>query len=323
MAASIWRGRITFGLVSIPVRLVKAARRERTRFRRVQRVGAVESVIEDEADLSETPVQPPRVLEFPSVGKNLTATSLADPGDRPPVEETVVRVRNAPVSGLTEAPVRRTEVLKGYEVSKDEFVVLEPEEVAALRPRTSSELEITEFVRVEEIDPVYYETSYYVVPEPGGEKAYTLLFATLKETGHAGMGSLAMHGREHVVLIRAGHDALVLHSMFYANEVGRAAYRVQGDGANAKELGLAKMLVGALEAKFQPEKWTDRYEERLKTLIESRTPVASAAAAERGPAQAPVADIMEALRKSLEMARKPVSSEQQPTKSKRQPARRK
>jgi DNA end-binding protein Ku len=77
--------------------------------------------------------------------------------------------------------------MKGYEVAGDQFVVLAPEEAPALRPRTSTELEITEFVRVEEIDPVYYETSYYVMPEVGGEKAYTLLFATLKETGHAGL----------------------------------------------------------------------------------------------------------------------------------------
>jgi DNA end-binding protein Ku len=112
--------------------------------------------------------------------------------------------------------------------------VVAPEEVAALRPRTSSELEITEFAKIEEIDPVYYEASYYVMPEAGREKAYALLFATLKETRHAGVGSLAMHGREHVVLIRAGREALVLHSMFYANEVGRAPYRVEGDGANTK-----------------------------------------------------------------------------------------
>jgi DNA end-binding protein Ku len=307
MAASIWRGRITFGLVSIPVKLVKAARRERARFRRVQRVRAEDPAMDDDFEESEAPAPPPRVLEFPSA----TAKAL----ERPPLEEAVVRVRNAPVSGMTETPVRPAEILKGYEVAKDEFVVLDPQEVAALRPPTSSELEITEFVKVEEIDPVYYETSYYMVPDGGGERAYALLFATLRETGHAGMGSLAMHGREHVVLIRAGRDALVLHTMFYANEVGRSAYRVESEGANPKELGLAKLLVGALEARFEPEKWKDRYEERLKALIESRTPVASAGAPppiERG--QVPGADILEALRKSLELARKPVSSEESPAK---------
>ncbi|HXA52206.1 MAG TPA: Ku protein [Candidatus Acidoferrum sp.] len=319
MAASIWRGRITFGLVSIPVRLVKAARRERTRFRQVQRVQAPDSAIEDEIDTQEPPVQSPGVLQFPG-GAKASSPPIQPEGNVAP-DERVERVRNAPVSGLTEAPVQRNEILKGYEVAKDEFVVVTPEEVAALRPRTSTELEITEFVKVEEIDPVYYDTSYYVVPEAGGEKAYTLLFQTLKETGHAGMGYLAMHGRDHVALIRAGRDALVLHSMFYANEVGRAPYRVEGE-ANPKELPLAKMLVVALEAKFEPEKWKDHYEARLKALIESRAPVTSASTpvAERTPA--PVADIMEALRKSLEKARKPVASEQQPVRPKRQPAKR-
>ena len=320
MAASVWRGRITFGLVSIPVRLVKAARRERTRFRRVQRVRAGEA-LDDDQDMTES-AQPSRVLEFPSGGKNLPPPLPADSERHAAGEESVVRVRNEPVSGLSDAPVRPAEILKGYEVSKDQFVVLAPEEVAALRPRTSTELEITEFVRAEEIDPVYYETSYYVMPEAGGEKAYTLLFAALKETGHAGIGSLAMHGREHVALIRAGQEALVLHSMYYPNEVGRATFRVAAEGANAKELELAKMLVGVLEAKFEPDKWKDRYEERLKALIESRSPTA-ADTRQSEPRQAPAADIMEALRKSLEMARKPVGREQVPAKSKTRPARRK
>jgi DNA end-binding protein Ku len=261
------------------------------------------------------------VLEFPSGGKTVAAPLPADAEDQSPVEEAVIRVRNEPVSGLTEAPVRRAEIMKGYEVAGDQFAVLAPEEVAALKPRTSTELEITEFVKAEEIDPVYYETSYYVMPEAGGEKAYALLFAALKETGHAGIGSLAMHGREHVALIRAGRELLVLHSMFYANEVGRPAFRMAAEEANSKEVELAKMLVGVLEAKFEPEKWKDRYEERLKALIESRSPT-PADSRQIEPRQAPAADIMEALRKSLEMARKPVGREQQPAKPKR-PARRK
>ena len=321
MAASVWRGRITFGLVSIPVRLGKAARRERTRFRRVQRVQAGDT-LDDEQDIPEVSEQPTRVLEFPSGGRTVPPPLPGDSEDSSVVAEAVVRVRNEPISGLTEAPVQRAEIMKGYEVARDQFVVLAPEEVAALRPRTSTELEITEFVSAEEIDPVYYETSYYVMPEAGGEKAYTLLFAALKETGHAGIGSLAMHGREHVALVRAGRETLVLHSMFYPNEVGRPAFRVASEGANAKELELAKMLVSVLEAKFEPEKWKDRYEERLKALIESRTPVAGDSR-QSEPKQAPAADIMEALRKSLELARKPVGREQQPAKPKRQPARRK
>jgi DNA end-binding protein Ku len=323
MASSVWRGRITFGLVTIPVRLVKAARRERTRFRRVQRVSAAAPQTDDDYDTPEPSPPPARVLEFRSSGQGAPPPPPEVADDEDAAEEAVVRVRNTQVSGLTDKPVQPSQVLKGYEVSKDEFVVLAPEEVQALRPRTSTELEITEFVRVEEIDPVYYDVSYYVVPESGGEKAYALLHAALRETGHAGVAALTMHGRENVVLIRAGKSALVLHTMFYANEVGRADY-AGGEETKPKEVELAKMLVGALEAKFEPEKWKDQYEERLKALIESRTPVAAAGAPDRTErAPAPVADIMEALKKSLAMARKPVASEQEPAKAKRPSAKRK
>jgi DNA end-binding protein Ku len=299
MAASVWRGRITFGLVAIPVRLVKAARRERTRFRRVQRANAAPQ----EADEPEEQESGARVLPFPSSSK-----TQAKPVDRVEAEEAaeeerVVRVRNTPVSALTDQPVAPAEILKGYEVSKDAFVVLQPDEVAALRPQTSSEVEITEFVKAVEIDPLYFETSYYVVPEAGGEKPYGLLFAALRETGNAGLGSLAMHGRQHVVAIRAGRESLVLHVMFYENELGRAAHRVEGEPPGAKELELAKMLVGALEAKFEPAKWKDVYEERLRALIESRPAVAGSAAAKPAVA-AESADLMEALRKSLQIVRK-------------------
>src|SRR4051794_18878043 len=189
--ASVWRGRITFGLVTIPVRLDQAARRERISFRHVKRV--------------QGPQPENNVLAFPSGSHSQPGvTSKSRSGPPPPVtedeplEETVEPVRLEPVSGPAGAPVQRSEMLKGYEVSKDQFVVFEPGEITALRPRTSSALELTEFVKLEEVDPAYYETSYYVQPDTGGEKAYALLFAALKQTGRAGIGSFAMHGREHV-----------------------------------------------------------------------------------------------------------------------------
>lgn len=241
----------------------------------------------------------------------------------PANDDAIVRVRNAPVSGMAGLLVPRAEILKGYEVAKDEFVVLAPDEVAALRPKTSSELEVSEFVRLEEIDAVYLETSYYVIPEAGGEKPYALLFEALKQTGHAGIGALAMHGRNHIALLRPGREAMVLHSMFYANEVSRPAYSSDPNPADARQLEMAKKLIGALETKFEPEKWTDRYEENLKALIESRTPVPAPSSSAAGAAKTPVVDILEALKKSLEMARKPVASEKLPAKTRRPAARRK
>src|SRR5262249_9253546 len=122
MAASIWRGRITFGLVSIPVRLVKAARRERTRFRRVHRVRAEGPPIEFGEAVPETPVQPSKVLRFPPMEED--AGAPRDSTALPSANETVVRVRNAPISGLSETPVQRAEILNGYEVGRDDYFVL-------------------------------------------------------------------------------------------------------------------------------------------------------------------------------------------------------
>jgi DNA end-binding protein Ku len=306
MAASIWRGRLTFGMVSIPVRLYKAARRERIRFHHVYRPAESSEQISrtEEEDIAEP--EPPRpsgkVHELPQ-----PAPLKPAPIDTPPLE----RVRNLPVSEISETRVEKPQVLKAYEVEKDRYVTFAPQEVAALRPKTSSELDIAEFVRLEEIDPVFFETSYYVAPDRSGEKPYALLFQALVETGYAAIGSLAMHGREHATVIRPGRRGLILHTLFYSNEV-RADEEYQGDPAlvSAKELELAKLFVRALAAHYEPAKLKDKFEERLRELIESRAHTALSSYRETGPAkQAPVVDIMEALRKSLEMARKPVKSE--------------
>ncbi len=306
MAATVWRGRITFGLVSVPVRLYKAARRERIRFHRVHRAPPVAEELEEEQEAAPPP-QYPRQLS--SARAPLPAPEETEISEEP---EAVVRVHSAPVSGFTEEPVQQREVLRGYEVAKDQYVVVEPHEVAALRPKTSTALEIVEFVHLNEIDPVYFDTSYYVVPEPGGEKPYAVLFRALKEAGYVGLGTLAMHGREHATVVRPGPHGLLLHTLFYANEIGAAnEYHADPDLVGAKELELAKLLVGTLEAKFDPAKLKDTFEERLRELIESRP---TAALAGRAPAaeakKSPVIDIMEALRQSLEKMRKPAKSEE-------------
>jgi DNA end-binding protein Ku len=205
-------------------------------------------------------------------------------------------------------------VLKGFEVEKDLYVTFEPHEVAALRPKTSTELAIAEFVRLEEIDPIYFETSYYATPDRGGEKAYALLYRAMAETGYAAVGSLAMHGREHATVIRPGKHGLIVHTLFYEKEV-RAGEEYLTDSAVAapKELELAKTLVRALAVPFEPGKLKDTFEEKLRELIEARSAGATAAyAGKEEPNRAPAPDILEALRKSLEMARKPPAQEKAP-----------
>jgi DNA end-binding protein Ku len=306
MPASVWKGRLAFGMVSIPVRLYKAARRERVRFHRVYRPAAPPPDEDTDESLPET------------------SPVAAAAREAEPVAEPVARVRHLAVGEVTEEPVQQPEILKGYEIEKDRYVTFEPREVAALRPETSSELDIAEFVRLEEIDPIFFETSYYVAPDRGGEKAYALLFKVLAETDYAALGSLAMHGREHATAIRAGERGLILHTLFYANEV-RAAEEYPSDASlvTAKELELAKVFVRALAGSFNPGKLKDAFEERLQDLIRARSQTAIAAYKHGDVAKpAPVVDIMEALRKSLMMARKPVKSEKSVARAPRTRARR-
>ncbi|HEY2012229.1 MAG TPA: Ku protein [Bryobacteraceae bacterium] len=320
MPASVWRGRIVFGMVSIPVRLHKAARRERIRFHRVVSRPAEESLpretedLEEEAAASadeepEPAVPAPRIQESPR-----GAGPIAEP--KP---EQVVRVHNTPAPEAAGAPI-----LKGYEIEKNQYVVLQPKEVAALRPRTSTELGILEFVLLEEIDPAYFDTSYYVSPERGGEKPYAILFEALRKSDYVALGTVAMHGREHAVVIRPAARGLVLHTLFYANEVrSDEEYTSDISLVGAKELELATMLVQALAAKFEPAKLKDTFEERLRELIDTRAQSAvSSEFPQTEPRMAPVVDILEALRKSLEKARKPVKSESGEKKTARPASRR-
>jgi len=295
-------------MVSIPVRLYKAARRERIRFHHVYQPEAPEPEEEPEP-----PVEPPRR------GPRLVAP--ADPTPVEPEPPPVARVRTMPMTmpapdepEAAAEPVRKQDILKAFEIEKDRYVTFQPREIAALRARTSSELAIDEFVRLAEIDPVYFDVSYYVEPEPGAEKPYALLFTALVDSGYAAVGSVAMHGREHVAVIRPGRRGLILHTIFYSKEVrSEGEYAADSSLVGAKEKELATMLVDALAAPFEPGKLKDTQEERLRALIESRAGSAVPGAGTDAPAKAaPVVDIMEALRKSLADARKPAQSETRP-----------
>jgi DNA end-binding protein Ku len=303
MASTVWKGRLAFGMVSIPVRLYKAARRERIRFHHVYRP-------EDRYEPSSPPNLEENETPTPAAPKRNTQASPA-PASSPPPPETVARIRSVPVGAVSDAPLEKPQILKGLEIEKHRYVTFEPRELAALRPQTSTELSIAEFVRLQEIDPIFFETSYYAAPDRGGEKPYALLFAALAETEYAAIGSLAMHGREHATVIRPGRRGLIIHALFYENEVrADEEYKTDSTLVSAKELELAKMVIRAMAVPFEANKSKDTFEERLRQLIDSRADMA-ASIHEHGEVgkRAPVIDIMEALRKSLEMARKPPKSE--------------
>jgi DNA end-binding protein Ku len=205
-------------------------------------------------------------------------------------------------------PIPRSEIVKGYEYQPEQYVPVSDEELKRITPRTSTEIQILEFVRLGEIDPVYFETSYYVAPDRAGEKPYALLYAALQKTGYVALAQIAMHRREHVAVVRAGDRGILVHTMFYANEV-RKEQESKADPALVaeKELGLAVKLIEALVAKFDPEKFKDKYREQVEALIAAKIQGREVVSGQAQPVPtAPVVDIMEALKKSLAEAGKPV-----------------
>ena len=226
-----------------------------------------------------------------------------------PEPERVYRTRNEVVTGEGEEPVQRSELVRGYEYEKGRYVVLEDEDIRRITPESSKEMQVLEFVRLAEIDPIFFETSYYLTPDEAGVRPYSLLFEALRETGFVGLAEVAMHSREHILVVRPGRSGLIAHTMFYADEI-RASEEFHADptNLNPRELDLAKRLIETLAAPFQPEKFRDRFRERLQELIDAKL-AGRRVAEERGAKRTPAAvvDIMEALQKSLNEAsqRKP------------------
>jgi DNA end-binding protein Ku len=157
---------------------------------------------------------------------------------------------------------------------------------------------------MEEIDPVFLETSYYVHPGNGAEHSYALFYRALQESEYAALAEVAMHGRQHVMVIRSGPKGLIAHTMYYVNEVRAGEEHAAESDVPVKELELARKFVEAIAAPFSPEEFTDRYREQLQALIASKETVASRTAEAPIPAASGnVIDIMEALQKSLDKVR--------------------
>lgn len=325
MASSVWKGHLTFGLVSVPVKLVKAARAEKVSFRQLhkatgarvqQKLFAQATPVEPETDNDEEPYVSER--EAPLAQAPLAKDDSIDVREHE-VSEGEPRADHQRLS-LPLAPrtwpareISRDEIIKGFEYEKDRYATLTQEELKALQPKTSRNMEIVEFVKLSDVDPIHFETSYYVIPEAAGERPYSLLYESLRQSNLVGVAQMAMHNREHVVIIRAGRRGIILHTMYYENEIRRSdEFRTDTANVPQKELDLALMLVRALEAPFQPEKYRDTYREKLEELIQSKISGNEVVDAGAAPAMTPVVDILEALKRSLEKTatRKPPVTEQ-------------
>src|SRR5205814_1123132 len=170
MASTVWKGHLTFGLVSLPVKLYSAARSETVGFNQLHKT-----------DHS--------------------------------------RIKMVMFCQAEEKQITRADVVKGYEYEKDKYVVIDEEEVKKVTPHTARTMEILEFVKSADVDPIYFESSYYMAPDEAGEKPYALLFEALRRTQYVALAKIAMHNREHIVILRPGPRGILLHTMYYKDEI--------------------------------------------------------------------------------------------------------
>jgi DNA end-binding protein Ku len=217
------------------------------------------------------------------------------------------RIRQVTYCALEDKPIPRTETVKGYEYEKDHYVVIDDEDIKKVAPRTAKVMEILEFVKADQVDPIYLESSYYVAPDEGGEKAYALLFSALRDSGYYGVAKVAMHNREHIIVLRPGAKGILSHTMYFQDEIRQVEeFRTDTSLVKEKELAMAKTLISSLEENFEPQKYHDTYRENLKKMIEDKIEGRKVV---ETPSEhiAPVIDIMEALKKSLAEKRKPAA----------------
>ena len=251
MAATVWKGFLTFGLISIPVRLFTAARPERVSFNQLSK-------------------------------------------------KTNARVKQQLIDSATGEVLDRSDIVKGYAVGKDQYILVDDEEIKKVQPASGDTMEIQEFVRIQEVDPLYYDQSYYIVPEEAGKKPYYLLVDTMQKSGYVAVAKISMHQREFTVMVRPRGGGLTLHTMYYENEIREVPeYGRRGDfEVKPQEIKLAEQLVESLATPFEPKKYHDTYQARLQELIAAKQEGKEAQPTE-ARRLAPVIDLMEALQKSL------------------------
>jgi DNA end-binding protein Ku len=220
-----------------------------------------------------------------------------------------VRVAQKRVDPSTDEEVPYAEIVKGYELAPDRYVVIEPGELETLEPKKTKTIEIEEFVDLSQIDPVYYDHPYYLAPGPGGSKPYRLLLEAMRETGKVAIARVVIRSKEQLVAVRPMGDALGMATMLFADEVLPPERLDEiAEAAEVKttkrELDVAQQLIDSLAGDFQPERFRDTYREQVLALIE-RKAQGKSIAVRPAPEEvaAPAPDLMSALKASLEAVR--------------------
>jgi DNA end-binding protein Ku len=259
MARSIWTGAISFGLVTVPVKLYSAVSKKTVRFHQLH-------------------------------------------------ESTGARIQQKRVDPTTGEEVPYDEIVKGYEITPDRYVLIEPDDLEKLDPKKTRTIEIFEFVSLDDIDPIFYDHPYYLAPGPGGAKPYRLLLDAMRETNRVAIAKVVIRSKESLVAIRPMGDALQMATMLFADEIvdpSRIDELSEGEGVETtqRELDIAKQLVDSLAGEFEPEKYHDEYREAVLQLIEQKAEGKEIAVQPQVEESEPVPDLMSALKASLDAVR--------------------
>jgi len=258
----IGNGNISFGLVSIPVKLFSATRSKSVSFNLLH-------------------------------GKDLS------------------RIQQKIYCPVDEAIIERSELVRGYEIEKGRYVTFTDEELKALEAHGDHSIEITEFVPLSEVDPVYFEESYYLATDTGANKAYRLLTDAMESSERVALGRYTMRGKEHLVLIRPYAKGMILHTLYYADEVKAVDEfdRAVNEPVKEAELTLAKKLIDELtQKKFDPAQYHDNYRERVDEAAHKKIEGQEVTEAPSEPKRGQVIDLMSALKASLEKRGKSAKS---------------
>ena len=252
MASTVWKGYISFGLVSVPVRLYAAAREQHVSFNQIH-------------------------------------------------EPCGSRIKQQTFCPVCDRVVERNELVKGYQVDRDGYVLVNGEELKTLEADSSEAMEIAQFVSLSEVDPIYFEASYYSAPEDPGKRAYGLLLQAMEKLNVAAIAKVTLHQREQIVLMRPYHQGIVLHTLYFPAEVREIAEygKTETMTLQKPEIDLAEQFIRQLTAKFEPEQYKDEYQQRVLDLIETKRAGQVVAGQPHKPKLAPVIDLMEALKKSI------------------------
>ena len=213
------------------------------------------------------------------------------------------RIRQQRFCPVCDKVVERDDLVRGYEYAKDQYVRVTDEELKALEGEASEAIEISEFVPLAKVDPVYFEKSYYLGPDKGGEKAYRLLADTMTQVGKVALAKFVLRGKENLVIVRSAHKGLLMHTMFFANEVRSFDDIPKGEAAKitAAETGLAVRLIEELSnEEFEPQKYEDEYAQRVLNLVNKKAEGKEITLAQPQAQRGQVIDLMAALKGSLD-----------------------